>query len=151
MPFNGGGEVGVQLARAHVAANVNNPNENIGQWQGGAIRPLCVSSPQRMAKGEPVHDGKGWGDIPTCAEQGVDITSYQMPRTVWLPAGVPLEAVAYYADVLKKVSETPEWADYVAKSSQSGTYLSRADFAKFVTDSETGAVKVFEAQGWTAK
>ena len=151
VPFNGGGEVGVPLAGGHVAANVNNSNENIGQWQAGAIRPLCVFSPQRMAKGEPVHDGKGWGDIPTCAEQGVDITSYQMPRSVWLPAGVPPEAVAYYADVLKKVSETPEWADYVAKTWQSGTYLSGADFAKFVTDSETGAVKVFEAQGWTAK
>ena len=58
----------MQLAGGHVAANVNNPDENIGQWQAGAIRPLCVFAPERMAKGEPVHDSKGWADIPTCAE-----------------------------------------------------------------------------------
>ncbi|WP_134726273.1 Bug family tripartite tricarboxylate transporter substrate binding protein [Paracoccus luteus] len=150
VPFNGGGEVGVQLAGGHVAGNVNNPNENIGQWQAGAIRPLCVFSPRRMAAGEPVFDGKGWGDIPTCAEQGVAIDSYQMPRTVWLPAGVPPEATAFYADLLKKVSETPEWADYVAKTSQSGVYMAGADLDKFVTESEGKAVAVFKAQGWTA-
>lgn len=151
VPFNGGGEVGVQLAGGHVAANVNNPNENIGQWQAGAIRPLCVFAPERMAKGEPVHDSKGWADIPTCAEQGVDIKSYQMPRTVWLPAGVPAESVAFYADLMKKVSETPEWADYIAKTVQSGRYLSGPELSQFITDSEGAAVKVFEAQGWTAK
>lgn len=151
VPFNGGGEVAVQLAGGHVAANVNNPNENIGQWQAGAIRPLCVFSPERMAKGEPVHDGKGWADIPTCAEQGVDIASYQMPRTVWLPAGVPPEAVTFYADMLKKVSDTPEWADYVAKTSQSGRYLAGPELSQFIADGEGAAVKVFDAQGWTVK
>ncbi len=43
MPFNGGGEVGVQLAGGHVAPNVNDPNENVGQWQAGAVKTsLCL-------------------------------------------------------------------------------------------------------------
>lgn len=150
VPFNGGGEVGVQLAGGHVAANVNNPNENLGQWQAGAVRPLCVFSKQRMAASEPIHDGMGWGDIPTCLEQGLEIESYQMPRTVWVPADVPAEAVAFYAAELKKVSESPEWQGYLKKTSQSGAFLTGDELKSFIDDSEARTVGVFEAQGWAS-
>jgi len=148
VPFNGGGEVNVQLAGGHVAANVNNPNENIGQWQAGAIRPLCVFSDKRMAKSKPVHDGKGWGDIPTCEEAGLPIKTYQMPRTVWAPAGVPDDAIAFYTDLMKKVAATQEWQDYVTKTSQTGRFMAGADFKDFIANSQTDALKVFKAEGW---
>ncbi len=148
LPFNGGGEVGVQLAGGHVAANVNNPNENIGQWQAGAIKPLCVFSDKQLAKSEPVYDNKGWGDIPTCVSAGIDIPSYKMPRTVWAAAGTPDEAVSYYSEVLKKVSETPEWADYIRKTSQTGDFLAGQALQDFIGTSEKSTVGVFEAEGW---
>jgi putative tricarboxylic transport membrane protein len=151
VPFNGGGEVGVQLAGGHVAANVNNPNENAGQWQAGAIRPLCVFAPERMAESEPVSGDMGWHDIPTCKEEGVDIESYQMPRTVWLPAGTDPEVVAYYQAALQKVAESQDWKDYLAKTSQSASFLTGDELAKFIETSEANAVKVFEAEGWTAQ
>jgi tripartite-type tricarboxylate transporter receptor subunit TctC len=151
VPFNGGGEVNVQLAGGHVAANVNNPNENIGQWQAGAIRPLCVFSPERMAESEEIANGMGWHDIPTCAESGIDITSYQMPRTVWAPAGIPEEALAYYTDVLRQVAESPEWQDYVIKTSQTGKFLAGQEFRDFVDGSEGDALAVFEAEGWVVQ
>lgn len=151
VPFNGGGEVGVQLAGGHVAANVNNPNENAGQWQAGAIRPLCVFAPQRMAESEPVSGDMGWHDIPTCAEQGLDIQSYQMPRTVWLPAGTDPEVLAFYQDALQKVSESQDWKDYLAKTSQSAAFLTGEELASFIETSEANAVKVFEAEGWTVQ
>ncbi len=151
VPFNGGGEVGVQLAGGHVAANVNNPNENLGQWQAGAVRPLCVFAPQRMAESEPVFDGMGWHDIPTCKEQGLDIESYQMPRTVWVPAGVAPEAVAFYETALKAVSDSAEWKDYLTKTSQSGAFLTGADLQAFIDNSEAKTVEVFKAQGWSGE
>ena len=151
VPFNGGGEVGVQLAGGHVAANVNNPNENAGQWQAGAVRPLCVFAPQRMAESAPVSGDMGWHDIPTCKEQGLDIESYQMPRTVWLPAGTDPEGLAYYQDALQKVADSQDWKDYLAKTSQSASFLTGEELAKFIETSEANAVKVFEAEGWTAQ
>ncbi|MFD1881095.1 Bug family tripartite tricarboxylate transporter substrate binding protein [Paracoccus pacificus] len=151
VPFNGGGEVGVQLAGGHVAANVNNPNENLGQWQAGAVRPLCVFSTERMAASDPVYDGKGWQDIPTCKEQGLDIDSYKMPRTVWVPADVPADAVTFYQDMLKKVSDSAEWKDYLAKTSQSAAFLTGDELKKFIDDGETKTVEVFKAQGWSAE
>jgi tripartite-type tricarboxylate transporter receptor subunit TctC len=150
VPFNGGGEASVQLAGGHIAANVNNPNENLGQWQAGAIRPLCVFSPKRMQESAPISGDMGWHDIPTCAEQGIAIESYQMPRTVWLPAGTPDGAVAYYQNVLKGVSESQEWADYLTKTSQSPTFLVGDELAAFIEKNESSAVKVFEAEGWTS-
>ncbi|MDS9469970.1 tripartite tricarboxylate transporter substrate binding protein [Paracoccus sp. MBLB3053] len=151
VPFNGGGEVGVQLAGGHVAANVNNPNENIGQWQAGAVRPLCVFAPERMAKSEPIHDNMGWHDIPTCKEQGLDIESYQMPRTVWLPADAPPEAVAFYEDALKAVFESSEWQEYLTKTSQSGKLLTGDELKDFIASSEEKTVEVFKAQGWSTE
>jgi tripartite-type tricarboxylate transporter receptor subunit TctC len=148
VPFNGGGEVGVQLAGGHVTANVNNPNENLGQWQAGTVKPLCVFSPERMAKGKPIQGDKGWGDIPTCAESGLPIESYQMPRTVWAPAGIPEEARAFYEDLFRQVSETQEWKDYVAKTSQTGRFMAGENFADFIDKSEQNALKVFKAEGW---
>lgn len=149
VPFNGGGEVGVQLAGGHVAANVNNPNENLGQWQAGAVKPLCVFSPKRMSESPAIYDGKGWHDIPTCVESGIDIASYQMPRTVWVPADVPEDAVAFYTEVLRQVSETPEWQAYIDKTSQTGGFLYGDALNDFVDVNESNAVKVFDAEGWT--
>lgn len=151
VPFNGGGEVGVQLAGGHIAANVNNPNENLGQWQAGAVRPLCVFAPKRMAESAPVQGDMGWHDIPTCQEQGLEIGTYQMPRTVWLPAGTDPEVKAYYVEALRKVSESDDWKDYLAKTSQTGAFLAGDELTSFITENETSTVKVFEAEGWSAK
>lgn len=151
VPFQGGGAAAVQLAGNHVDSNTNNPNENVGQWKAGQVKPLCVFSPVRLAKSEPIFEGKGWGDIPTCKEAGLPLETFQMPRTVWLPADVPADAVAFYADVMEKVSKTPEWQEFVARTAQTGRFMKGKEFADFVAKDEAANAKVFEAEGWVVK
>ena len=151
VPFKGGSAAAVQLAGGHVDSNVNNPNENIGQWQAGMVRPLCVFSPTRLPEGPKVVDGKGWSDIPTCKEAGVPIDQYQMPRTVWVPSQVSDDVVAFYADMLKKVSETPEWKEYVERTSQTAHFMAGQDLKTFIASDEEKAKKVFEKEGWIVK
>lgn len=151
VPFQGGAAAAVQLAGGHIDSNVNNPNENVGQWKAGQVKPLCVFSPDRLPKGEPVHDGKGWGDIPTCKEAGLPVETFQMPRTVWLPADVPAEATAYYADLMEKVSKTPEWQEFVTRTSQTATFVKGKAFADLVAKDEADSRKVFEAEGWLVR
>jgi tripartite-type tricarboxylate transporter receptor subunit TctC len=151
VPFKSGGEAAVQLAGGHIDSNTNNPAENVGQWKGGQATPVCVFSKTRLPAGPKVTATMGWSDIPTCKEQGVPIDEYKMPRDVFLPPGVPEGAAAYYAQVFKKVSETPEWAEYIAKTSQSSHYMAGAEFKAFIKADEERGRKIFEEQGWLVK
>lgn len=151
VPFQGGSAAAVQLAGGHIDSNTNNPNENIGQWKAGQVKPLCVFSPVRLAKGEPVFEGKGWGDVPTCKEAGLPLETFQMPRTVWLPADVPADAVTYYAGLLEKVSKTPEWQEFVTRTAQTAKFMKGKELADFVAKDEAANKKVFENEGWVAK
>lgn len=150
IPFKSGGEAAVQLAGEHIAANVNNPSENLGQWQAGMVKPLCVFKSEKLKGEGKVAGDMGWSDIPTCKESGIAIENYSMPRTVWLPAGVDQEVVNYYAGVLKKVAETPEWAKYLADSSQSAAYMSGNDLSSFIKNDETAVTAVLKREGWLA-
>ncbi len=151
IPFKSGGEAAVQLAGGHIDGNTNNPAENIGQWKAGQGRPLCVFSQKRLAAGPKVTETMGWSDIPTCSEQGLPVDEYKMPRAVYLPPGVPAEATAFWSGVLRKVFETPDWQEYIAKTSQSATFLTGDEFRKFIAMDEERSRKVFEEQGWLVK
>lgn len=150
IPFKSGGEAAVQLAGAHIAANVNNPSENLGQWQAGMVKPVCVFKSEKLKSEGKIAGEQGWGDIPTCKESGIAIDNYSMPRTVWLPAGVEQDVVEFYAGVLKKVSETPEWAKYLADTSQSADYKSGTQLADFIKTNEASVTQVLKREGWLA-
>ncbi|MEO8409831.1 MAG: tripartite tricarboxylate transporter substrate-binding protein [Propionivibrio sp.] len=151
IPFKSGGEAGVQLAGAHIDGNVNNPNENLGQWKAGMVRPLCVFSSERMAEGPKVTKDMAWSDIPLCKDAGIPITTYQMPRTVWLPAAVPADAIAFYSDLLKKVSETPEWKTYIERTSQSARFMSGDELNAYTKQDAERAREVFDREKWTVQ
>lgn len=151
VPFQGGGAAATQLAGNHIDSNTNNPNENIGQWKASQVRPLCVFSPKRLPAGPKVSGEMGWADIPTCKEEGIAIDSFQMPRTVWLPAKVPADAVAFYADLMKKISATPEWKEYVERTVQTPQFMAGAELNAFIEADKAKNTKVFEREGWIVK
>ncbi|WP_026076056.1 Bug family tripartite tricarboxylate transporter substrate binding protein [Noviherbaspirillum massiliense] len=151
IPFKSGGEAATQLAGKHVTSNVNNPNENISQWRAGQVKPLCVFSPERMKYHDKVTAEAGWSDIPTCKEQGVNIDEYRMPRTVYMPAGVKPEQVSYYVNLLKKVSETPEWKSYLQTNGLNDNFASGDAFRKYITKDEETAHRIFSDAGWLLK
>ncbi len=148
VPFRSGGEVAVQLAGGHVAANVNNPQENIGHWRAGTIRPLCVFSRARLTYAAAVTAGQSWSDIPTCMEAGLGIERYQMPRTVWLPKGVTDEQIEFYRAVLDKVRGTEEWKTFLERGSQTDAFLSGPELADYIASDESWLRKQFAEDGW---
>lgn len=148
IPFRSGSEASVQLAGSHVSANVNNPQENIGQWRAGLIRPLCVFSPTRLTYTDAVAEGRSWADIPTCHEAGLPIERYQMPRTVWLPSGVTAEQVEFYRDLMAKVRATSEWKEWLRSGSQSDVFMSGAELAQYIASDERGLREQFTRDGW---
>jgi tripartite-type tricarboxylate transporter receptor subunit TctC len=129
VPFKGGGEVAVQLVGKHVNSTVNNPAEAVSHWKAGRLRPLATIDSARIALPE-------WDKIPTLKESaGVDL-SYMMLRGIFAAPGITKEQQAFYADVLKKVTETPEWIKYVSDNGLKAAYLTGPDYAKWVGEQE---------------
>jgi hypothetical protein len=101
------------------------------------LDPLVVHlCPVRLAQGPKITADMGWSDIPTCKEAGLPIEQYSQPRTVWLAGGVPADAVTFYADLLKKVREQPEWKEYIERTSQTDKFLVGAEFKRFIADDD---------------
>ncbi len=129
VPFKGGGDVAVQLVGKHVNSTVNNPAEAVSHWKAGRLRPLATIDSARIALPE-------WDKIPTLKESaGVDL-SYLMLRGIFGAPGITKDQQAFYVDVLKKVTETPEWKTYISDNGLKAAYLTGADYTKWVGEQE---------------
>ena len=148
VPFKSGNESAIQLAGGHIDSNTNNPNENIGQWKAGGVKPLCLFAKQRIAAGPKITETMSWSDIPLCKDAGIPIEEFTMPRTIFMPADAPVEAVAYYVELLKQVRQKPEWAEYVQRTVQADIFAAGSDFKKVIDDSIATNVPVFKEEGW---
>src|SRR5262245_60633723 len=135
VPYKGGGEVAVQLVGKHVDSTVNNPIEAVAQWRAGKLRPLCVFDSKTLPVKDKIAGDMSWADIPTCKSQGLDI-EYLMLRGIFMPAGVPKEAVDYYVDLMKKVRATPEWAQLMTEGAFNQSFMTGADYTKWVENEE---------------
>jgi tripartite-type tricarboxylate transporter receptor subunit TctC len=136
LPYKSGGEAATQLVGNHTASNVNNPSENLEVWRAGQVRPLCLFSKERIQYKGKVAGDMSWNDIPTCPEQGLDVT-YQMLRAFFLPGKVPAEATAFYVDLMKKITQTAEFKDYMEKQALKPVFLTGADMVKFLEQDDT--------------
>ena len=131
LPYKSGGEAATQLVGNHTASNVNNPSENLEVWRAGQVRPLCLFSKERIQYKTKVTDTMSWNDIPTCPEQGLDVT-YQMLRAFFLPGKVDPAAQAFYVDLMKKITQTTEFKEYMEKQALKPVFLTGAEMVKFL-------------------
>lgn len=148
IPFKSGSEAATQLAGKHITSNVNNPSESLSQWRGGQVVPLCVFSQARMAYTAKVTETQAWSDVPTCKEQGLGIDQYRFPRTVLLPGGVSDEQRAFYVELLRKVSQTPEFKAYIERNALVPTFLEGQALQDYIAQDSARVTPVFEAAGW---
>ena len=149
IPFRGGGEVAVQLVGNHVDSTVNNPIEAVAQWRANKVRPLCVFDGKPLAYTEKVTTDKAWSDIPTCKSQGLDM-EYLMLRGFFMPAGVTKQQTDYYIELFKKVRETPEWKDLMKNGAFNQTFMTGAEYAKWVENEEKRHQALMKEAGFLA-
>ena len=105
VPFNSGGEVTTALMGGHIDAAVENPNEIVAQIEAGKAKNLAVAAKKRLADAP---------DVPTFAEKGYEFYWEQM-RGVVGPANMAPEAVKWWQDTLKKVTQTKKWQEQYIK------------------------------------
>jgi tripartite-type tricarboxylate transporter receptor subunit TctC len=139
VPFKGGGDVATNLVGKHVDSTVNNPNEAVGHWKAGRLRPLGIFDAERLNLPD-------WQSIPTMKEQGYEI-QYLMLRGIFGAPGISPEVQAWYVNLLKKVTETPEWLDFTDKGGLKRALLSGPDFVKWLEETEVLHKNLMAAAG----
>ncbi len=150
VPYKGGGAVAVQLVGNHINSSVNNPIEAVSQWRAGALRPLCVFDGERIAYKAKMTDTMSWNDIPTCKQAGVDV-EYLMLRGIFTSPGVKKDQVDYYINLFQKVRATTDWKEYMEKGAYNQTFMTGADFSKWVEAAEKRHLDLMKAAGFLAK
>ena len=149
VPYSGGGQVAVQLVGNHVDSTVNNPIEAVAQWRAGQLRALCIFDAKRSIYTAKVTDKEAWGDIPTCKESGLPV-EYQMLRGIFTTKNATPAQVDYYVDVLKKVMATPDWKEFMEKGAFNQTFMTGADYEKWVTSAQAQHADLMKEAGFLA-
>ncbi len=150
LPYKSGGEAATQLVGNHTESNVNNPSENLEVWRAGQVRALCVFDKERISYKTKVTDTQSWNDIPTCKEEGLDV-QYLMLRAMFLPGKVTPEQQAFYVDLFQKVTQTPEYKDYMEKQALKPIFLTGNDMVKFLEEDDALNKSLMTEAGFVAK
>ena len=130
-----------------MAANVNNPQENVGQWRADRAA-LCVFSSARLRYADAV-TATSPGRTCRRAWSGPAIERFQIDKdTWWLREGVTEEQASFYLRVMTKVRETDEWKAWLRRGSQSDMFLSGAELAEYIAVDERQLRDQFAEDGW---
>jgi putative tricarboxylic transport membrane protein len=121
VPFAGGGEALASILGGHVTAGVSGYQEFAGQIETGELRPLAISSAERL---EGV-------DIPTLKEQGVDVELTNW-RGVVAPPGISDEDKQALGDTVGKMAESEAWQTILKDRAWLDLYLPPDEFAQFL-------------------
>jgi len=109
-----------------------------------------VFEKERISYKTKVTDTQSWNDIPTCKEEGLDV-QYLMLRAMFLPGKVTAEQQAFYVDLFQKVTQTPEYKDYMEKQALKPIFLSGNGMLKFLEEDEKLNASLMTAAGFVAK
>jgi putative tricarboxylic transport membrane protein len=142
VPFNSGGEVTAALMGGHIDAAVENPNEIVAQVEAKKARNLAVASRKRLADAS---------DVPTFAEKGYEFYWEQM-RGVVGPANMAPEALKWWQDTLRKVTETKKWKeDYIKRNLLTPTQWTGEEANKYLDSLHGKYEKALTALGAVKK
>ncbi len=120
--FPSGGERMSALLGGHVDMMIAEPAEIRDQVRAGRLRTLATATATRL----PLLP-----DLPTLAEAGFPIADVVQARGLVAPPAIPEEAVAFYGDMFRRMSEGPAWQKYVEDNQLQSALLAPGDTAAF--------------------
>jgi putative tricarboxylic transport membrane protein len=124
--FSGGGDAMAAILGGQTTVGVSGYREMQPHIESGALRPLGISAPARIAG----------IDIPTCKEQGFDaeLTNW---RGIGAPPGISAEQRQAYIDLFDKLVKSDAWAAAMKANGWIESYVSGDAFAKLIADEQT--------------
>ena len=137
VPFKGGGDVAKNLVGGHIDSTVNNPSEQMGFYKAGKSRPIVAFTPERLVV---------FPDVPTATETGHELV-YWMQRSFVGPKDMPAEAVAYYTEMFRALSETEEWQTYTKEQALMGDFLSGDELQAYFLEERAKHAEILSVMG----
>ncbi len=125
---SGGGEAAVAVMGGHVTAGISGFGEWKAHAEGGRMRLLAVSSPERIAG----------SDTPTLRESGLHVVIANW-RGILAPPGTDDETRAWLIEALARLRASAAWQDILRRNDWQDSFLAGADFERFLQQ-ETAAV-----------
>lgn len=116
VPHQNGGDVKSAIAGGHMPLAWLNPSEMAGflTTQGGTVIPIAVAWPERTPE---------FPDVPAFKEKNLDVVFDAFFRGVFGPPNLSSDAKTFYAEVIRKATEHPDWTKKLADLNVSGSYI----------------------------
>jgi putative tricarboxylic transport membrane protein len=138
--FNSSGEVMAALLGGHVDVGIFNPSECEGQVKAQKVIPIAAFSKQRISG--------SFKDTPTFTELGFKDIQLTEVRAIAGPPDMPAEAVKFYEDMLKKITETEDWKkNYIEKNAMTPAYMNAAETKKYFNEQSKLYENMFKEVG----
>ncbi|MGF9660708.1 tripartite tricarboxylate transporter substrate binding protein [Arthrobacter crystallopoietes] len=134
--YSGGGEALTSLLSHTTAAGMSGYNEVADQIESGTLRPLAISSPERL---EGV-------DIPTFREQGYEVSMSNWRGLVAAP-GISHEAKEEFIQIASEVRESEEWQDALERNSWIDSFTTGEEFERYIDKEVTIAQEIVKDLG----
>lgn len=131
VPFKSSAESMNNLLGGHLDVVSASAVNVISLMKAGKIRVIAVASAERLAG-----DLSG---VPTWREQGVDAV-YSSSQGVLGAKGLTPAQIRYWETTLKRLTDTPEWAAFLARNHWKPRFLGHAEALKFL-DAESATAK----------
>ncbi len=121
-PFRSGPESMIAAMGNHLDVSLVSAVNPAVHVQSGKLRVLTQTSPQR---------GSGYlKDVPTWRELGFDV-EYATAQGFAGPGDMPKEAVAFWDEVLARLSKDPGWQETLERSLWSSAYMNSAQMQRY--------------------
>ncbi|RXT13720.1 tripartite tricarboxylate transporter substrate binding protein [Ammoniphilus sp. CFH 90114] len=136
--YDGGGEAMAALLGGN-ADLIATDASSVGEYlKAGKIRVLAVTSNERL--------GGDLKDIPTTKEAGVE-AEFTIWRGVFGPKEMPEEALAYWQEKLKALSENEAWKKELEANGWASEYKNSEEFKTFLGEQDKQINELLAALG----
>jgi putative tricarboxylic transport membrane protein len=131
-----GGEMLAQVIGNHITVATGGYNEFAQQIAAGKLRPLGISSPERLPG----------VDVPTFKEQGVDVTLVNW-RGFMASASLGAEDKKALGAAMADMAASPEWQAIVKQRGWVDLYLPPDEFATFLAEEQGRIATILKDTG----
>lgn len=137
MPVKSGADLNVQLLGGHVDVACAIIGDVIPLYKSGEVRILGVLSDERM---------EDLPDVPTCKEQGYDVTLYSY-MAIAAPKGMPADRLKVLRNAFAEAHKDAEFQEVMKRLNIPAIYMSGDEFKKRVEEGYNDARRDLKAMG----